>query len=140
MPRYAQGRGYAAIKGFDAQHVARGACLEPGWRIRRPSHNRRTDVGDRQHDRTDADPERRGENGEDRTGCLARKGFRTVCACNGRAILDIYCALKPNLLLVDVSMKRSDGWNVVATRPRVDTIRVVKVTARRSGIDKLRIG
>ncbi|GAA0001263.1 hypothetical protein BRDID11002_12630 [Bradyrhizobium diazoefficiens] len=55
---------------------------------------------------------------------LTREGFRTVRAGDGRAALDLHLALKPDLILLDVTMPRLDGWEVLAEiRRRGDTPR-----------------
>lgn len=68
---------------------------------------------------------------------LEREGFRTVHAPDGRVALDLHLALKPDLILLDVSMPRMDGWEVLtAVRQRAATP-VIMITALDQDIDKL---
>ncbi|WP_440641844.1 response regulator [Bradyrhizobium sp. PUT101] len=68
---------------------------------------------------------------------LVREGFRTVRAGDGRTALDLHLALKPDLILLDVTMPRLDGWEVlVEIRRRGDTA-VIMITALDQDIDRL---
>lgn len=68
---------------------------------------------------------------------LEREGFRTVHAPDGRVALDLHLALKPDLILLDVSMPKMDGWEVLtAVRQRAATP-VIMITALDQDIDKL---
>ncbi|MXP42022.1 response regulator [Altererythrobacter soli] len=68
---------------------------------------------------------------------LEREGFRTVVAPDGRVALDLHLALRPNLILLDVSMPRADGWEVLAEVRRRGATPVVMTTALDQDIDKL---
>jgi len=68
---------------------------------------------------------------------LEREGFRTVHAIDGRVALDLHRALKPDLVLLDVSMPRMDGWEVLAGVRQIGTTPVIMVTALDQDIDKL---
>lgn len=68
---------------------------------------------------------------------LEREGFRTVHAPDGRIALDLHHALKPDLILLDVSMPRMDGWEVLAAVRQSSTTPVIMVTALDQDIDKL---
>lgn len=68
---------------------------------------------------------------------LEREGYRTVCAADGRTALDLHRALKPDLVLLDVSMPRMDGWNVLSAIRSTDTTPVIMVTALDQDLDKL---
>lgn len=68
---------------------------------------------------------------------LEREGFRTVHAPDGRIALDLHHALKPDLILLDVSMPRMDGWEVLAAVRQRSTTPVIMVTALDQDIDKL---
>ncbi|MDD2765841.1 MAG: response regulator [Opitutaceae bacterium] len=68
---------------------------------------------------------------------LAREGFRSAWAADGRAALEMHLSLKPDLLLLDVQMPRVDGWQVLSeVRARGQTP-VIMVTAHDQDIDKL---
>ncbi len=68
---------------------------------------------------------------------LVREGFRTVQARDGRAALDIHLALKPDLVLLDVTMPRLDGWEVLAELRRRGNTPAIMITALDKDIDRL---
>ncbi|BAV64421.1 DNA-binding response regulator [Sphingobium cloacae] len=68
---------------------------------------------------------------------LEREGFRTVQASDGRTALDVHLALKPDILLLDISMPLVDGWDVLAEIRRRGGTPVVVITALDQDIDKL---
>lgn len=68
---------------------------------------------------------------------LAREGFRTVRAPDGRSALDLHQALKPDLVMLDVTMPRMDGWEVLAEIRRQGDTPVIMVTALDKDIDRL---
>ncbi|PWC33358.1 response regulator [Azospirillum sp. TSO35-2] len=68
---------------------------------------------------------------------LEREGFRTVHAANGEVALSLHRALKPDLVLLDVSMPRLDGWQVLSAIRHHDMTPVIMVTALDQDIDKL---
>lgn len=68
---------------------------------------------------------------------LEREGFRTVHAPDGRIAVDLHHALKPDLILLDASMPRMDGWEVLSAVRRSSTTPVIMVTALDQDIDKL---
>ncbi|CDO36738.1 MULTISPECIES: response regulator [Novosphingobium] len=68
---------------------------------------------------------------------LEREGFRTVQASDGRTALDIHLALKPDILLLDISMPLVDGWGVLSEVRRRGNTPVVVITALDQDIDKL---
>ncbi len=74
---------------------------------------------------------------------LVREGFRTVQARDGRTALDLHLALKPDLVLLDVTMPRLDGWEVLAELRRRGNTPAIMITALDQDIDRiqgLRIG
>ncbi|ALN75020.1 MULTISPECIES: response regulator [unclassified Aureimonas] len=68
---------------------------------------------------------------------LVREGFRTVKARDGRTALDLHLSLKPDLLLLDVTMPRLDGWEVLAELRRRGTTPAIMITALDQDIDRL---
>ncbi|MQT14854.1 response regulator [Segnochrobactrum spirostomi] len=68
---------------------------------------------------------------------LAREGFRTVQARDGRTAIDLHLALKPDLVLLDVSMPRLDGWEVLAELRRRGNTPAIMITALDKDIDRL---
>ncbi|MDH4992380.1 response regulator [Aquamicrobium lusatiense] len=68
---------------------------------------------------------------------LQREGFRTVLARDGRTALDLHLALKPDLALLDVTMPRLDGWEVLAELRRRGSTPTIMITALDKDIDRL---
>lgn len=68
---------------------------------------------------------------------LQREGFRTVLARDGRTALDLHLALKPDLVLLDVTMPRLDGWEVLAELRRRGSTPAIMITALDKDIDRL---
>lgn len=68
---------------------------------------------------------------------LTREGFRTVRAADGRAAIELHAALKPDLILLDVTMPRMDGWEALAEVRRRGDTPVIMITALDKDIDRL---
>lgn len=68
---------------------------------------------------------------------MTREGFRTVRAGDGRTAIELHQALKPDLILLDVTMPRLDGWEVLAEVRRRGDTPVIMVTALDQDIDCL---
>ncbi|MET3710859.1 two-component system response regulator AdeR [Sphingomonas trueperi] len=68
---------------------------------------------------------------------LEREGFRTVQAGDGRTALDLHLALKPDILLLDITMPLADGWEVLSEVRRRGGTPVLVLTALDQDIDKL---
>jgi two-component system response regulator AdeR len=68
---------------------------------------------------------------------LEREGFRTVQAGDGRTALDLHLALKPDVLLLDITMPLVDGWEVLSEIRRRGGTPVLVLTALDQDIDKL---
>ncbi len=68
---------------------------------------------------------------------LTREGFRTVRAADGRIAIDLHLALKPDLILLDITMPRMDGWEVLAEVRRRANTPVIMITALDKDIDRL---
>jgi len=68
---------------------------------------------------------------------LVREGFRTVQARDGRTALDLHLALKPDLVLLDITMPRIDGWEVLAELRRRGNTPTIMITALDKDIDRL---
>jgi two-component system response regulator AdeR len=68
---------------------------------------------------------------------MTREGFRTVRAADGKTAIDLHLALKPDLMLLDVTMPRLDGWEVLAEIRRRGDTPVIMITALDKDIDRL---
>lgn len=68
---------------------------------------------------------------------LEREGFRVVHALDGKTALELHLAMKPDIVLLDVSMPRVDGWGVLAELRRRGDTPVIMTTALDQDIDKL---
>lgn len=68
---------------------------------------------------------------------LEREGFRTVQASDGRVALDVHLALKPDIVLLDITMPKADGWEVLSEVRRRGGTPVIVITALDQDLDKL---
>lgn len=68
---------------------------------------------------------------------LAREGFRTVSAADGRIALDQHAILKPDLVLLDVNMPNVDGWEMLTELRRRGETPVIVITALDEDIERL---
>ncbi|EJL30833.1 response regulator with CheY-like receiver domain and winged-helix DNA-binding domain, partial [Caulobacter sp. AP07] len=70
-------------------------------------------------------------------GYLTREGFRTVCAGDGQVAVDLYGMLRPDVVILDVTMPKLDGWKVLTEIRRRGSTPVVMVTALDQDVDKI---
>lgn len=68
---------------------------------------------------------------------LERSGLRTRHASDGQQALSMHQVLKPDLLLLDVQMPHTDGWNVLNTVRARSNTPVIMLTALDQDLDKL---
>lgn len=72
---------------------------------------------------------------------LKREGYRTADACDGREALEAMRAGRADLVLLDLTMPRVTGWEVLAERaaaPELRKIPVIVITAERGdGLAKI---
>lgn len=68
---------------------------------------------------------------------LTRDGFRTSCALDGQAAVDLYKVLKPDLIILDIGLPKQDGFSVLTELRRLGATPVIMVTARSENIDRL---
>lgn len=66
-----------------------------------------------------------------------REGFRTSHARDGQVALDLHAALKPDLVLLDVTMPRVDGWQVLSGIRQRGGTPVIMITALDADLDRL---
>lgn len=71
------------------------------------------------------------------TAYLERERFRCVHAADGKTALELHKALKPDIVLLDVGLPRTDGWEVLSELRRRGGTPVIMVTALDKDIDKL---
>jgi DNA-binding response OmpR family regulator len=69
---------------------------------------------------------------------IGRTGYRTTRAGNGRDALVSFHELRPDLVVLDVSLPGFDGWQVLERIREVSRIPVLMVTARSAEGDKVR--
>ena len=69
---------------------------------------------------------------------IGRSGYRTTRAGNGREALQTFHELRPDLVVLDVSVPGFDGWQVLERIREVSRIPVLMVTARSAEGDKVR--
>ncbi len=68
---------------------------------------------------------------------LEREGFRTVQAADGRTALDVHLALRPDIILLDITMPLVDGWEVLSKVRRRGGTPIIVITALDQDLDKL---
>ncbi len=69
---------------------------------------------------------------------IGQAGYRTVPAGTGREALQRFHELRPDLVVLDVSVPVLDGWQVLERIREVSRIPVLMVTARSAEGDKVR--
>jgi DNA-binding response OmpR family regulator len=69
---------------------------------------------------------------------IGRSGYRTIRAGSGREALQRFHELRPDLVVLDVSVPGYDGWQVLERIREVSRIPVLMVTARSAEGDKVR--
>lgn len=80
---------------------------------------------------------------DDRATCdllhkfLQRDGFRTVDARNAKAGLELFLKMRPDLVLLDITLPDRSGYEVLAEIRRHGNTPVIFVTARRDSNDEL---
>ncbi|MGZ2505087.1 response regulator transcription factor [Rhizobium leguminosarum] len=68
---------------------------------------------------------------------LQREGFRTVDAPNAKTGLALYLTMKPDLVLLDITLPDRNGYEVLNEIRRLGNTPVILVTGRRDPIDEL---
>jgi two-component system, OmpR family, response regulator AdeR len=68
---------------------------------------------------------------------LKRDGYRTERAADGKTALNLYRAVKPDLVLLDVQLPQIDGLEVLRKIRSDGNTPVIMVTARTEDLDKL---
>ncbi len=66
---------------------------------------------------------------------LKREGFRVQVARDGAAALDVFDAVKPDLVLLDVMLPKVSGIDVCRELRRRSSVPIIMVTAKSSEID-----
>lgn len=66
-----------------------------------------------------------------------RAGYQTVCAADGPAGVQHHRRLSPDLVILDVKLPKSDGWEVLADIRRTADTPVIMVTALGDDADRL---
>ena len=66
---------------------------------------------------------------------LAREGFRVQVARDGADALDMFDAVRPDLVLLDVMLPRISGIDVCRELRKRSTVPIIMVTAKGSEID-----
>ena len=68
---------------------------------------------------------------------LTREGFRTYRVTDGLTATEVFPLVKPDLVLLDVTMPGMDGWSVLAEIRRRGATPVIMITALDQVIDRL---
>ncbi len=68
---------------------------------------------------------------------LKREGYETVVAYDGNEAVETYQKEKPDLVLLDVMLPKSDGYSVCKTIRQTTNIPIIMVTAKEDVVDKV---
>ncbi len=69
---------------------------------------------------------------------LKREGYETVVAYDGEEAISVYEKEKPDLVLLDVMLPKTDGFSVCKTiRQTSSNIPIIMVTAKEDVVDKV---
>src|SRR5690606_23884484 len=68
---------------------------------------------------------------------LRRDGFRTERAGDGRRALELFRAVAPDLVLLDLMLPEVDGWEVLRAIRAERPTPVIVITARSDEVDRL---
>ena len=71
-------------------------------------------------------------------GYFKREAFRTVWAADGVTALELHAALKPDVVILDVTMPRLDGWSVLRELRSRGATPVIMVTALSLAEERIR--
>jgi len=66
---------------------------------------------------------------------MEAEGYRVAEAAGGRAGLDVFASLRPDLVILDVMLPGIDGFEVCRQIRRVSMVPIIMVTARTSTVD-----
>ena len=68
---------------------------------------------------------------------LLKEGYEGFGAADGEAALDLWAEQKPDCIILDVTMPKLDGFEVLAEIRQTDNVPVIMLTARREEDDKI---
>lgn len=68
---------------------------------------------------------------------LEKEGYSVFAADNGEDALDIFYDTQIDLAVLDISMPKLDGWEVLKSIRKMNDIPVIVLTAKREEIDRL---
>jgi two-component system response regulator VicR len=69
---------------------------------------------------------------------LKREGYETIVAYDGQAALELYRAIRPDLILLDIMLPKIDGFKVCTEIRRTDNFTpIIMLTAREDETDKV---
>ena len=68
---------------------------------------------------------------------LYKEGYQGFGAADGEAALDLWAEKKPDCIILDVTMPKMDGFEVLAEIRQTDNVPVIMLTARREEDDKI---
>ena len=68
---------------------------------------------------------------------LKREGYETVVAYDGEEAISLYEKERPDLVLLDVMLPKTDGFSVCKTIRQMANIPIIMVTAKEDVVDKV---
>lgn len=68
---------------------------------------------------------------------LEKEGYLTSCASNGRIALDKFKTENPSLIILDIMMPETDGWQVCREIRKSSNVPIIMLTAKGETFDKV---
>jgi len=68
---------------------------------------------------------------------LEREGFKVLTAENGERALEVFSQHLPEFVILDITMPKKNGWEVLSTIKKVSDVPVLMLTAVDTDIDKV---
>lgn len=68
---------------------------------------------------------------------MDKEGFETVTAYNGKTAIELFKSEAPAIVILDVMMPETDGWQVCREIRRVSNIPIIMLTAKGETFDKV---
>lgn len=68
---------------------------------------------------------------------LTRAGWQVTTASDGQQALDVFRAISPTLVILDLMLPVLDGWAVCRELRKTSDVPIIMLTARDDGVDKI---
>lgn len=68
---------------------------------------------------------------------IEKEGYETRLAHNGRAALELFAEVNPDLILLDIMLPEMDGWQVCREIRKTSSCPIIMLTAKGESFDKI---